>query len=409
MTELNYLDITKASDGHIKVPSIGLTSPAIKESIAKTALASFADGAGGFPFKSLVGYINPVQRGTGDPSPSNVRPITGWTGMNVTRTGKNLFDVGTSSADYWWSGSVVNPTIDTTNKTITIHTVGGGQSWVGRRDLKFQAGTYALSFKNSAYDPRFIIRCYDADDNVLTNSSITISGLTWNAYYGGFYGSANSAAFTVPSTAAYFLVMLGVYNDTSGNTAVLSEIQLEVGSTATTYEPYTGTTLPITFPSTAYSGVADLINGTYTPDDRKMLALASLNWTANASYANIFNGAIPSTKYVVSGKLTDAISNKYKIYTSGNLPNYPSGFAFGTSRNVIYIKDQNYSTVDEFITSLSSVQVLYHSIEAHPSVDITPQDISTVLGTNNVWCDAGDVEVGYVADTKLYIDKVVGA
>ena len=36
--------------------------------------------------------LSPVQSGSGDPSPSNIRPITGWTGCDVSRTGKNLFE-----------------------------------------------------------------------------------------------------------------------------------------------------------------------------------------------------------------------------------------------------------------------------------------------------------------------------
>lgn len=36
------------------------------------------------PIKSLVVDIEPVQSGSGDPSPDNVRPITGWTGCNIS-------------------------------------------------------------------------------------------------------------------------------------------------------------------------------------------------------------------------------------------------------------------------------------------------------------------------------------
>ena len=34
--------------------------------------------------------FEPVQSGSGDPSPTNVRPISGWTGAKVSRTGKNI-------------------------------------------------------------------------------------------------------------------------------------------------------------------------------------------------------------------------------------------------------------------------------------------------------------------------------
>ena len=33
--------------------------------------------------------------------------------------------------------------------------------------------------------------------------------------------------------------------------------------------------------------------------------------------------------------------------------------------------------------------------------------LSTILGTNNVWVDTGDVQCEYRADTKLYIDKKI--
>ena len=58
-------------------------APAITDT-ASGSIASFPDGAEGLPVKSLVVNIEPVQAGTGDPSPDNVRPITGWTGANVT-------------------------------------------------------------------------------------------------------------------------------------------------------------------------------------------------------------------------------------------------------------------------------------------------------------------------------------
>lgn len=34
--------------------------------------------------KSLKVYFEPKQAGEGDPSPDNVRPIEGWTGVEVT-------------------------------------------------------------------------------------------------------------------------------------------------------------------------------------------------------------------------------------------------------------------------------------------------------------------------------------
>jgi hypothetical protein len=72
---------------------------------ASGAIASFGDGADNIPMKDVLVHIEPVQAGSGDPSPDNVRPITGWTGAKVTRTGKNLCDpskINTLSSNYIW-------------------------------------------------------------------------------------------------------------------------------------------------------------------------------------------------------------------------------------------------------------------------------------------------------------------
>lgn len=46
-------------------------------------IATFTDGGDNKPLKSLKVAINPVQEGSGDPSPSNVRPIIGWDEVDV--------------------------------------------------------------------------------------------------------------------------------------------------------------------------------------------------------------------------------------------------------------------------------------------------------------------------------------
>ena len=40
---------------------------------------------------------------------------------------------------------------------------------------------------------------------------------------------------------------------------------------------------------------------------------------------------------------------------------------------------------------------------------LTPTDVATLLGTNNIWADTGDSSVHYRADTALYVDKKIAA
>lgn len=43
--------------------------------------------------KSLKVHFAPVQEGSGDPSPTNVRPITGWSGIDLRHMGENLIKI----------------------------------------------------------------------------------------------------------------------------------------------------------------------------------------------------------------------------------------------------------------------------------------------------------------------------
>ena len=52
------------------------------------SVVTFDNETGADRITGLSVSIMAVQSGSGDPSPTNIRPITGWTGATVTRTGK---------------------------------------------------------------------------------------------------------------------------------------------------------------------------------------------------------------------------------------------------------------------------------------------------------------------------------
>lgn len=57
------------------------------------------------PLKALRVGFEPVQEGEGDPSPENVRPITGWDGVTIDARGRNLFDLAYYADGISWSSS----------------------------------------------------------------------------------------------------------------------------------------------------------------------------------------------------------------------------------------------------------------------------------------------------------------
>lgn len=74
------------------------------------------------PLGSLKVDITLVQEGSGDPSPENVRPISGWTGCNVTVSPTQDAEDGTTYPITFPSeaGTVYGGTLDVTNGTLTV-------------------------------------------------------------------------------------------------------------------------------------------------------------------------------------------------------------------------------------------------------------------------------------------------
>ena len=68
------------------------------------------------------------------------------------------------------------------------------------------------------------------------------------------------------------------------------------------------------------------------------------------------------------------------------------------------------STVEDFKTYLSTnpLQVVY-PLATPQTYQLTPQQIQTLVGTNNVWSEDGAIEDEYIANLKDYIDKKINA
>ena len=67
-----------------------LDATAIIKTVGPAQMVTFNDGANNIPVKSCIINLEPYQEGTGDPSPTNVRAISGRTGLTVTAASKNL-------------------------------------------------------------------------------------------------------------------------------------------------------------------------------------------------------------------------------------------------------------------------------------------------------------------------------
>ena len=191
---------------------------------------------------------------------------------------------------------------------------------------------------------------------------------------------------------------------------------MESGASATAYEPYAGQTYPITWESiagTVYGGTLDVVSGVLTVDKIMRTLKNTDTWYLNPSWSNLFYQAWQDNPapFAAGGIGNQCICDRYKTVKSdiGTLPSGSAVFNTPTisgTRNSFGIRDNAYSTVDEFKASFTEMQLVY-PLATPQTYQLTPTEVRTILGGNNIYTDAGDVSVEYRADLKMYIDKKI--
>jgi hypothetical protein len=348
---------------------------------------------------------------------SNICPITGWTGAKVTRTGRNLFDQDNTS---FLSGNV--------------RSYGNYDKLALQQINTLPAGTYTLSFSEEVVSLNGI-------EPVETRLGLYLRSVSNGAVFNVNAQSAlvmpsvgykitKSVTFTLTEEYVgkfmYFYVYSGK-NDAHGApneyTAVFSNIQLELGSTATSYEPYQGETYSITFPTeagTVYGGSLDVTTGVLTVDRAIDTITKDSNWYSFATGTGNSSAVVQMTDYL-NVKYVDGSSSRNGAMSSTGTEaqNYwinprqneiPEDgdmcFAYSSTGQLRIHRNDVTSITDlaSFKANFPDTQICY-PLATPITYTLTPQEITTILGTNNIWADTGDVTVGYKADTKLYIDK----
>jgi len=164
-----------------------------------------------------------------------------------------------------------------------------------------------------------------------------------------------------------------------------------------------GTTYTTTLPQTVYGGTLDVVSGVLTVD-RAMVDLGTLNWGYSSADARFYNGDLDYKRPASATDVSNAVCSQYEIVKLGVLADgkmclYTNGY--------MYVKDSRYTDATAFKTAMNGVQLCYE-LATPTTIQCDPQTVQTLMGDNNVWGGSA-VVVDYYADTKLYIEKMLGA
>ena len=327
-----------------------MAQAAINWQTASGAVAAFTSIGGGL--KNLIAAINPVQSGTGDASPTNVRPISGWSSVNVTRCGKNLLD---DSKRYATSTSIY---LAQNTSTYPVYLKSGVQ--------------YTFSV-DMTQDYAVVYREKNGSGNITL----------WNVGQ-----NKRSATFTVQKEGWYRFVL---YNANGVDASTVNTVQIEVGTSPTTYEAYNSNEYSVSIPATpgtVYGGTLDVVKGVLTVNKAYVeFAVSDMN-NLNNNYPGWYGKGIKDIVGAgINGPISGAITDISKSVGANT-----------TNTNDVLLLLNTGLTQTEWKETYGSLTAQFVLPMATPvTYQLTPQQISVLAGYNTVWADSGDVSVTYKA------------
>ena len=281
----------------------------------------------------LIAQINPVQSGSGVPSPENIRPISGWNSVQITRAGKNLFPLYTGEP--------------TTNRNITFTYNSDGSITVSGANTTPSSSSLSITLIRGMR----ILKPGRYKKEALTNGFYTyvqyvVSSSSWSTVPGG--GAASDE----------FEITQEIYDN--------YEIVIRVGvSGGTSYDS------PTTFYPYIYRD--NETDFTWVSPTRNNYEI-----TFPTDAGTVYGGTL-TVNEDGSGTL---------VVTDANIASYN-----GETLPSTWISDRDVYTPDTSPTT--GAQVVY-KLDTPLTYNLTELEvIETLIGTNNIWADTGDVTVLY--------------
>ena len=376
-------------------------------------IASFADGADGVPLKDLVVNIQPKQA-SGTPSPTNILPITGWTAANITRAGKNLLHLSLSDIIAYngaetFSGNVCTKgggtctMVTDSNGNVTECILNG--TFSARADFSLIRNKDLSNFSN-----KLLSGVPSGGGSSSYSMFLAMQASPYTSYGVDTGNGATLGTIQSTNTMLFIRVAAGY----TANNVVIKPMIRPASFTDATFEPYNGNTYNISFGSSAgtvYGGTLDVTTGMLT-----------VTW----ALANV-----PKTGQIIT--LQDAVCYRYELADLKILANYdaymcthfsktdpiwnnPSNGNVSNQRSNYYnvvLRNDSLTTFSDWTNWLDAQETngtpvqLCYALAQPISYQLTPAEVKTLLGNNNIWSDTGSVaSCEYRADTKLYIEHL---
>lgn len=375
----------------------------------------------GYPLGVKASW-EPTQEGSGEPSPDNIRPISGRESISVERCGANYIDI---LALHHNAVSSVTYMQQPNGFRLTAKAAGTYKPCLFYLPAKAVAGQTIT----------FSALLIDTQGNVLPgiraiaykNNYTQTVGYGEKTINAGKKGDRFSLTVTfpaeVPDGSDGFAVNFYCTTETlaaAGDYSEYRDVQIEISTAPTTYTPYTGQTATLTLPRTIYGGTVDAVTGEGLGMWKLLTLDGTENWETwgvnenNAAVTGFYTYSI--NDYDPNGDKLLCSTMPYKNVDVWGGRNEGIGYASALnqgSRYMIYsvktdtLSDasDNASAVASFKSYLATqyaagtpVQIAYKLATPTPITATGAQPISALSGVNTVITDADSVTVTGRAD-----------
>lgn len=295
----------------------------------------------------------------------NICPISGHTEVNVTRTGKSIVP---------FLSDFIAPTTN----------YNGFAGWNSGWEVADRTKTYTYSVyidNTQASDVSYVTVWLKDKNNNAYVDGVTRSGNRVEAGEEGW--STVTLNFSdIPNTYYLYFGLSLKANGVAHNPIV------ELGSTASDYEPYRGIDYITQLGQTVYGGTLDVVTGKLVVD-RVMFTLNTADLNGSNIYPgwNHVDGLREAVGIDINGKV-NSITSFTSTLVSANTRGSNSILFFGASELGM--------TADELAEALPNTDLQLCIELAEPQTYyLTRQEVALFEGQNNVWSDSGNVRVVY--------------
>lgn len=342
------------------------------------------------PAVSVVSAVTAVQTGSGDPSPDNVRPISGLGSVNVNREGKNLFDL--NAVESW-----------------PISNDNSSDKRYGVKSM-YRAGKYTISCKANPGGNYIYAKKVQADGSLGDNMLLVLPSAV-NKYTIDLAENEGILVYNAAGSGT---------KESTINIFAAAKIQIETGDTETGYEPYQqGVTLTAQFPQNVYGGSFNWNTGLLTVTHVcRALRAADISYKSSSASVNTSCFVTKPDASLATGNLTSMCSHFKNTWGDA--------YQASTARHGIFsdhatqtTKYFNWGEPDATVTDFGNwleeqyaagTPVTLCTLLKEPyTIQLTPQQLDMLKGYNYIWSDTGDMVFTYIADTKMYIDNAIAA